>query len=156
MTRRCPLIVATRSVVDALTQVALLGIAFLQIKVTGRRLRFVAACSLTMTAARTAFLGSRKGMLVPRMSARNWVRNHKQWMTYLVFQRRILGPTFLRRITGRRRLCIVTACCLAKSGGSGRTSRTQLPQKLGLYDGTSYETRCGPPTSKKRHLRPRF
>ena len=77
MTGRSQLIVATRSVVDALTREALLMIAFLQIKMAGWRLQFVAACNLTMTGA-VALIEPKRYLVVPRLSMRASCRNHKQ------------------------------------------------------------------------------
>ena len=71
MTRRqCPVIVATRSIVDALNRVALLGIAFLQIKPAGRRLQTLWQPATLQLWLRAASLESRKHMLIPRLSAK--------------------------------------------------------------------------------------
>ena len=76
MTGRSQLIVATCSVVDALTREALLMIAFLQIKKTRWRLQFMAACRFAIKAA-VESLEPDTYLVVPRLSVRAACRNHK-------------------------------------------------------------------------------
>ena len=73
------MIVATRSVVDALTRGALIRVAFLQIKMAGRRLGVVAARNLAMTGA-VAFLEPERHLLVPCLSVCAACRNRKREM----------------------------------------------------------------------------
>ena len=81
MTGWSPLIVATRSVVDALTRDALLKKAFLGIKMARWRLQFVAARNLAMKGA-VEFLEPVKHLVVPRLSVRVGCRNHK-WEMFI-------------------------------------------------------------------------